>query len=68
MDPDGREIADPAKIPSIALKEARMCISQDALEGRIRLGQSIEVRDRNGELVHVIRFREAVTVGNGKPT
>ena len=63
MDPDGREIDDPRKIAVLALKEARWCISQDALDGQIDLGQSIEVRDEAGELFHLIRLAEAVTVG-----
>ena len=65
MDPDGREIIDASDIPSIALKEARVCISEDVLEGRIHLEQTIEVRDRNGRLVHSIHFRDAVTDRNG---
>ena len=67
MDPDGREIEDPAKIAAIALKECRWCISQDALDGRIDLGQSIEVRDSDGELVHMLRFQDAVLIGRHKP-
>ena len=67
MDPDGREIEDATQVPAIALKECRWCISQDALEGRIDLGQSIEVRDAAGELVHHLRFQDAVHIGRQKP-
>lgn len=63
IDPDGRNIADPAQIPDIALREARAMISQDALEGRIVLDQYIEVRDGDGRLIHSISFRDAVTFG-----
>ena len=62
MDPDGREIGDPSEIARIALREARVCISHDAIEGRVDLSQSIEVRDEGGELVCIQRFRDAVTI------
>jgi hypothetical protein len=63
IDPDGREIADPAQVSGIALKEARAMISQDALTGRIVFHQFIEVRDEAGKLIHRLDFRDAVTVG-----
>lgn len=66
MDPDGREIEDASQIAAIALKECRWCISQDALDGRIDLGQSIEVRDSAGDLVHALRFQDAVLIGRQK--
>lgn len=62
IDPDGREIADPANVSDYALKEARAMIAQDALAGKIMLNQYIEVRDENGRLIHQISFRDAVTV------
>lgn len=62
IDPDGREISDPALIPHFALKEARAIISQDALNGAIHLGQFIEVRDESNEAVHRLLFRDAVTI------
>ena len=37
-------------------------MSQDALEGRLDLDQSIEVRDCSGELVHRLSFRDAVSI------
>ena len=60
MDPEGREIADVALIPDVAFREARAMISHDALGGRIKLDQHIEVRDEAGGVVHQLAFRDAV--------
>lgn len=62
IDPDGQEVSDPALIADVALKEARAMISQDALGGKIRLDQSIEVRDDSGKLIHQLAFRDAVSL------
>ena len=37
-------------------------IAQDALGGRIRLNQYIDVRDEHEKLVHQLSFRDAVTI------
>ena len=42
--------------------EARSIISQDALEGRIELGYRIDVQDAAGELVHSLRFTDAIKI------
>jgi hypothetical protein len=65
IDPEGREIEDAAEIAPLALREARAMISQDALGGRINLGQYIEVRDSDGKLVCQLSFRDAVTISDG---
>ena len=62
IDPEGQEIAEASEVGDRALKEARAMISQDALAGRIRLKQYIEVRDDSGKLVHQLSFRDAVTI------
>ena len=62
IDPDGRDIDDPSLIPTLALREARAMVGQDALGGRIRLDQALEVRDEDGKLVHRLAFSDAVTV------
>ena len=62
LDAEGREIADDSSIEAAALKEARAIISHDALTGKIRLNQRIEVRDEAGDVVHRLQFKEAVTV------
>lgn len=62
IDPEGREIDDPSRIPAMALREARSMIGHDATRGEIRLGQSIDVLDDKGELVHHLSFRDAVSI------
>ncbi len=62
IDPEGREIANPAMIPGSALRDARSIISHEALLGMIDLGCAIEVRDEAGKLVHELQFRDAVTI------
>jgi hypothetical protein len=62
IDPEGREIDDRSRIAEFALKEARAIVSQDALGGRIKLEQRIEVRNDAGKLVLQLSFRDAVTV------
>jgi hypothetical protein len=62
IDPEGRQVEEPSQIAPLALREARAMISQDALGGRINLGQYIEVRDADGKLVCQLSFRDAVTI------
>lgn len=62
IDPEGREIPDRAHIAKIVLKEARSMMSQDMLQGRLRLDQSIDVIDEAGVLVHHLSFRDAVKI------
>ena len=62
LDPEGREIVDPALIPVAALRDARSLISQDALARRIDLKMFIQVRDRAGKLVHELRFKDAMAI------
>lgn len=62
IDPEGREIEDQSQIGEVALKEARAIVSQDALAGRIKLEQRIDVRDEAGKLVHQLSFHDAVTI------
>jgi hypothetical protein len=66
IDPEGRELEDPSQIAPLALREARAMIGQDALGGRINLGQYIEVRDVDGKLVCQLAFRDAVTIVDEK--
>jgi len=62
IDPEGREIEDQSQIGEVALKEARAIVSQDALAGRIKLEQRIDVRNEAGKLVHQLSFHDAVTI------
>ena len=62
LDPEGREIEDPAQIGVLALKEARSIIGFEAMQGTIRLNRYIEVQDEAGASVYRLPFREAVIV------
>lgn len=62
IDPDGRELPDLDEVRRLALHEARALVSQEALEGVIRLGQRIEVEDIGGAVVHRVEFADAVRV------
>ena len=64
LDPDGRKLAFGA-VPGAAVREALAIISADARDGRIDLGQSIDVEDSKGSVIHHLDFRDAVEiVGN----
>ena len=62
LDPDGRDLTSRSEVQSATLGEARSIISQDALEGRIELGYRIDVQDAAGELVHSLRFTDAIKI------
>ena len=47
---------------AIALREARMLISHEALNGAIDFNQRIEVRDSAGKVLHRLEFTDAVLV------
>ena len=68
IDPEGRNVVDPAQLGVIALGEARAMMAQDVLGGRIPLNQFIEVRDENGKLIHQLSFRDAVTISGRAET
>lgn len=62
LDPEGRELAGLEVVKAIALREARMLISHEALNGAIDFNQRIEVRDRAGKVLHRLEFTDAVLV------
>ena len=62
LDPEGREIADPLRIPQLALRDARSILAQEALDGRIDLRCFIQVRDEGGAVVHELRFPDALVI------
>jgi len=62
LDPEGRETDDASMIRNLALRDARSIISQDVLDGEIDLKCFIQVRDEAGDLVHELRFRDAVKI------
>ena len=61
LDPEGLELAADA-VPQAALRAARDCIAGDVKAGRLDLHYRIEVFSRSGELVHCLRFEDAVEV------
>ena len=62
LDPEGRELTGPDGIAEAALKEARSIISHDAMIGRIILNQHIDIEDEFRNVVHTLRFADAVEI------
>ena len=62
LDPDGRSLPSLGAVAGAALYEARAIISADAIGGRIRLNQAIEVEDEQGQTVCRVAFTDAVLV------
>ena len=62
LDEDGRELLSMREIEVAALQEARAIISHDALQGRIDLAYHIDVQDGSGEMLHSLRFGDAVEI------
>ena len=62
LDPEGRELNHPGAIEQMALNEARAIIGDDARGGTIGLNQRIDVETEAGELVHRLRFADAVVI------
>lgn len=62
LDPEGRELAGLEVVKAIALREARMLISHEALNGAIDFNQRSEVRDSAGKVLHRLEFADAVLV------
>jgi hypothetical protein len=60
LDPEGREIDGHAAVEAAALIEARAIISDEAIYGRINLDQHIDVEDEQRNVVHCLRFVDAV--------
>jgi hypothetical protein len=65
LDPDGRELSSLAAVVAAALFEARAIIGADAQEGKIALGQRIDVEDDTGATVHTLQFEDAVHIVRG---
>ena len=62
LDPEGRELDDRDAIAAAALKEARSIIGHDALSGRIKLNQRIDVEDGSGTVLHTLHFTDAIEI------
>lgn len=61
LDPDGVEMA-PDDVARKALRAARDCMAGDVLQGRLKLGYRIEVKNEGGHLVHAQPFETAVEI------
>jgi len=62
IDPDGQILDGLDAVARAAMVEARALISADALGGRIKLAQRIEVEDDRGCVVHRLNFWDAVDI------
>jgi len=60
-DESGRDVADLATAVRVGLREMRGLISEDALEGRIRLAQRIEIEDAEHRFIQRLVVGDAVT-------
>lgn len=61
LDPEGTEMPREA-VEGYTLRCARDCIAGDVMRGDIDFSYRIEVRDEADRLVHVLQFKDAVTV------
>jgi hypothetical protein len=61
-DKEGRQLDGQAAVVAQALIEARGILGAEALEGRIALGQRIDVLDSAGLLVYRLDFIDAATL------
>jgi hypothetical protein len=61
LDLEGVSMAEDA-VTGAALAAARDCMAHDVRTGRLNLKYRIEVQDEAGEIVHTLRFSEAVSV------
>lgn len=62
LDPEGRDLPNLNGIKHVALVEARALLSQEVLNGRINLGQRLDIEDDSGRIVHSLPFVEAVEI------
>lgn len=63
-DPDGSDLEDLAAARRHAIRIARGVISGDVLDGVLRLGSTIEVRDEARQPVLTLPFRNALKIDN----
>lgn len=62
LDHEGRELDGRETIAATALIEARAIISDEAIAGRINLDQHIDVEDEQRNVVHCLRFADAIEI------
>jgi hypothetical protein len=68
LDPEGREFDSQEAIQRETLREARSIISNDALEGNVKLSYHLDVEDAFGNIIHRLPFEDAVEVLRGDST
>jgi len=61
LDPEGRDMPREA-VEGYALRCARDCMAADVLRGDLDFSYRIEVRDETQRLVHVLNFKDAVSI------
>ena len=64
LDEEGIELIDLETVKSQSLREARSLMAHEVLEGRLNIGQRLDIRDAAGELVHSLEFKDALRVQN----
>lgn len=67
LDPDGRNLEGRDAIATAALTEARAIIASEALVGRINLEQHIDVEDADRNVIHSLRFTDAIELVLSEP-
>ena len=66
-DEEGIDLPGLAEARAEAVRRARSIMGGDVLAGSLRLDQSIEIRDRSGMLVEVVRFQDALRIISDLP-
>jgi hypothetical protein len=61
LDPDGMELP-PEAVAGAALLAARDCIAGDVKNGVLDFHYRIDVHDESGEMVHSLRFADALEI------
>jgi len=62
LDPEGVDLPDTGIIASRAMHEARSILSHEAIAGRLRLDQRIDVEEADGTIVHSLPFCDAIEI------
>lgn len=61
-DEEGFDLPDVAAATEEAVRGARSIMSADVQQGRLHLGQSIEIADGTGQLLTKVRFEHALVI------
>jgi hypothetical protein len=66
IDSEGRDFPDVEAAKVNAIREVREMMCESVQTGRVNLSHRIDVRDESGQVIHVVRFGEAVQVIQGE--